>query len=692
MVTLPLVGHVALLLLSGGLTGWLMVVGWRRRERPGATPFVGLMAVASIWSFGYAGGLVTETRGMRIVWEQVQWFGIAFVPLFILLFFAEYTGFDALQRPTSVLAVATVPVVTLVLVWTNEWHQLVWVETTLIHEDGLTIAAQEFGSWYWVNLFYTYLLTGGGLFIVLYAIRESQSTFTPRLLLLLTGICVPLVVNLASVLGYQPIEGLDMTPYVFGVTGVVFSRAVFDYRLFDRTPSLLHRGQVSALDDARGAVLVTDSSGVVVYRNPAARDLFEADPLDASVEEVLPDRPAPGDERVVRDVGDRVFEVQASLVTDASERHLGTMYLLHDVTRREEHLAELERRQDALERQRARLLELDAINETLRSVNQVLVSSRRPGDVADGLTNRLTAARWYTAATLSDESAECTTVTTVEGPPESRRITIPVRFGSTEYGSLVLETERPDGFTEREVDVLEELAQTTGMALNALETRETLLSDAVVELTYDIDMDASPLAAATAEPGTELTVTSTVPLGDDRILVYADVTAGEPTAVLETLQADPTITEAKQVGNRETLELRLSAHSPLVTAVARGANVVSATATAGTLTLVAETATGASVRELTDALAGEGTAELRSKQRTTPTDAPTPTNGADLDLTPRQAEALEVAHSAGYFGWPRDSTAEEVADAMDIAPATLHSHLRKAQGKLVSTYVEDETE
>ena len=55
------------------------------------------------------------------------------------------------------------------------------------------------------------------------------------------------------------------------------------------------------------------------------------------------------------------------------------------------------------------------------------------------------------------------------------------------------------------------------------------------------------------------------------------------------------------------------------------------------------------------------------------------------DLTDRQREALETAFRAGYFEWPRGSTAEEVAAALDIAPPTLHAHLRKAERRLLAS-------
>jgi predicted DNA binding protein len=58
-------------------------------------------------------------------------------------------------------------------------------------------------------------------------------------------------------------------------------------------------------------------------------------------------------------------------------------------------------------------------------------------------------------------------------------------------------------------------------------------------------------------------------------------------------------------------------------------------------------------------------------------------------LTDRQETALRTAYFAGYYDWPRGSTAEEVAGALDIASATLHYHLRKAQHELLAALFDE---
>ncbi|WP_458187558.1 helix-turn-helix domain-containing protein [Haladaptatus sp. NG-WS-4] len=59
------------------------------------------------------------------------------------------------------------------------------------------------------------------------------------------------------------------------------------------------------------------------------------------------------------------------------------------------------------------------------------------------------------------------------------------------------------------------------------------------------------------------------------------------------------------------------------------------------------------------------------------------------NLTERQLTTFRAAYFSGYYDWPRESTAEEIADTIGIAPATFHQHLRKAEGKLASAFFDN---
>ncbi|ELZ33343.1 Bat-like protein [Halogeometricum pallidum JCM 14848] len=52
-------------------------------------------------------------------------------------------------------------------------------------------------------------------------------------------------------------------------------------------------------------------------------------------------------------------------------------------------------------------------------------------------------------------------------------------------------------------------------------------------------------------------------------------------------------------------------------------------------------------------------------------------------LSERQREVYELARRRGYYAWPRETSAAELAAEVDVSKATLLEHLRKAESKLL---------
>jgi len=140
-------------------------------------------------------------------------------------------------------------------------------------------------------------------------------------------------------------------------------------------------------------------------------------------------------------------------------------------------------------------------------------------------------------------------------------------------------------------------------------------------------------------------------------------------------------------GEDRLLEWQVTGDALLGLLADHGGNVTHATADGSPASYELEIAFESSARSLADRAQRQfGGVDVVSKRACTRPDRQAQALPGDslADLTDRQQEALEAAYRAGYFSWPRDSTAEEVADTLDIAAPTLHSHLRKAEERLLA--------
>lgn len=52
-------------------------------------------------------------------------------------------------------------------------------------------------------------------------------------------------------------------------------------------------------------------------------------------------------------------------------------------------------------------------------------------------------------------------------------------------------------------------------------------------------------------------------------------------------------------------------------------------------------------------------------------------------LTQRQLEVFRLARKRGYYQWPKETSAGELAQELDISTSTLHEHLHKVEAKLL---------
>lgn len=69
-------------------------------------------------------------------------------------------------------------------------------------------------------------------------------------------------------------------------------------------------------------------------------------------------------------------------------------------------------------------------------------------------------------------------------------------------------------------------------------------------------------------------------------------------------------------------------------------------------------------------------------------DAPIMVFDAELPtFSDRQREVLSLAHERGYYEMPKQVTTEELGEALDISRRTLEEHLRRAEQKLVESFL-----
>jgi predicted DNA binding protein len=710
--------HILLLSLAALVTGGLAWYAWRHSNEPGARPLSAAMVAVTAWTTTEIFAL-SQTGGSYLFWERAQWTAIAVVPLFFFFFILNFTGYEWVLSRRIIPFFFVIPALSIVLVWTNPAHQLMWSDPVLIHTGGIVTLDQQFGPWFWLYFVYAYTLLIFGFILLLRLVAVSDYLYLDQSLLIVLGILAPLVGNALSVFGLAPLRGLDLTTYGFTVTGVAFGNAIFRYRIFDLLPATRRLGRDTAIATLNDGVLILDNNYRITYLNPEAADILDCDPHEVLgtpsadlVDTDTIDFDTP-DAFAELHINSRIYETRPSTITDRQDRTIGHTLVLHDITERKQRERRLRKQRDTLEA-------LDRLNQLVREITQAFVTTTSRSAIESVVCDRLNGSDLYAQASIvfdptdeivvgdggTDEVAPNTSIIipvsgSEEEPASSDAETlpevfdteygswsvVPLGYGRSIYGALVLYTTRSDGFNSRERAVLDQFGDTISQAIDAVENQRLLLADTVTELTFQCP--DSVLAEVAKAADCRLSLNGLVPADEDKLLVYCHISDGSIDRVVEVVSEIDGITATRvQTDADDVVQFTVTDRSALLAFSAGGTNMRTAEIVDEGFEVVAEVTPGADIRALTERVQEYcPAATLTAKHdRDRPVETGQQKGMLSQDtsegFTARQREVFEAAYRAGYFESPRSQTAEEVAESINISSPTFHKHLRRAEEQL----------
>jgi signal transduction histidine kinase len=268
--------------VSAALALWVAMLVQRRPQVRAAGPFLWLVGAIAWWCVSGAFHALADPVVQKVIWAKIQYVGIAAVGPLWLLFTTEYAGARWFTDKRSLVALWVIPVVTILMAATNEWHLAVWTSVAVNARGAATYAH---GWWFWVAAVFNYVAVLSGTLLVARSLRRSPPPFRAQFYFLMAAAMLPLTGNLIYVSG-RSMPGLDLTPLSFVASSLLFTWALFRYHLFDLVPV----AREMVVDSLSDAAIVVDTFRRVLDMNPAARLLVPgtADWLGRPVEDVLP--------------------------------------------------------------------------------------------------------------------------------------------------------------------------------------------------------------------------------------------------------------------------------------------------------------------------------------------------------------------------------------------------------------------
>ena len=263
---------------------------------------------------------------------------------------------------------------------------------------------------------------------------------------------------------------------------------------------------------------------------------------------------------------------------------------------------------------------------------------------------------------------------------------IPLAGDDVPYGVLCVYSSREDGFSQQERESLRTLGEVGGFAIGAMRRETLLAADTVTRLELRVEDPAVPF-----DSSAPVSLAGSVQR-DDEATVYYVRTSGDGTP---TSEDDECVAQVRAVesGEEALYEVTVQGKTPLVVARSWGGTVHTAEYTDGGVQLTLDLPGRDDLRPFVETLRAEfETVSVRSKAeaRYQPATAERFRTALAERLTERQETVLRTAALADYFQSPRGSSAEELADALDVTGPTVLYHLRRAQQKLVDAFFDSQ--
>lgn len=321
--------------LAIGLAAYIFT----RRRVPGSIALGALSLLIAEWSFTYGLEIASPDLLAQIFWSKFEYVAIAFIPFVWLLFALSYTWQkQEIPYPNYLYLLSLLPLITVILVFTNETHHLIWRETFVKSIGQISVLGVRYGVWFWIHFAVSYLFLFAGTALLLRELWRRKGIYRAQLLVLFFAVLLPWIGNL--IFFVTPIA-IDPTPFTFTFTIILMVWDIFGYRLTSLSP--ITRDVI--VDSLREGLVVLDRNARVVDLNPAAARMIGL-PAGEVIGQPIAEVMAPWPEVLARfrgvsegefdfSVGQgeltRQYQVRFTPLTDSRGHQVGRLMSLHEI-------------------------------------------------------------------------------------------------------------------------------------------------------------------------------------------------------------------------------------------------------------------------------------------------------------------------------------------------------------------------
>ena len=324
-----------------GILAVAVIVLQHRRVRGGSVLFF-LCLSAALWSITEGLLYFGFSKELHIIITKLQYLGIATLPPLALMM--VFVTFGLTSATTRIVCYALFAMAGLIVieVWLNGLHQLHFSSYYTIKTQSFPMLGVVHGPLWYAVIAYHYLILLVATIIIIRGLRSPVPIYRGQAQVLLVSILVVWIANGIYVAGLSPVPNMDTGPIAFAVVAASFAWGSVRFKLFDIVPA----AKEEIFSSLQNPVIILDESGRIVELNRSAANLFGAKAvamIGSSLENAMPslrslEATAAEDASTEVEIGpaqgEMYFEARINSLKNRKGRRIGTLIVMHDITRR----------------------------------------------------------------------------------------------------------------------------------------------------------------------------------------------------------------------------------------------------------------------------------------------------------------------------------------------------------------------
>ncbi len=352
---------VASFVLSILMTIFIIRLGKKKQI---ITVFLVLHGLIILWEAALILQLIASQLGYTdlIKFDYVVYIAACLTPVAIY-FLGDIFVNTKIRFQKKHLILLVIPVLSLIMLWTNQYHHLFYKEYDTIRTGVV------YGSYFTIHTVYSYFLIGVGLLRMIYHSIKSSGFFSKQSILIFIGILIPVIVNVLFTL-----KVLDLSVYA---TPISFSLGLFFFAIgiikfkFLNVNSIALQNVVDRISDA--FIVINEDFEIIDYNETFTR-VFNTDNLDirnlllfdldklngfgefvnknwrlrSSIQKVLEQGTIISFEKEFKSI-QKFYTVELTVITNkVNNIKLGVLILLKDITEHKKDIEQIKNNQEVL--------------------------------------------------------------------------------------------------------------------------------------------------------------------------------------------------------------------------------------------------------------------------------------------------------------------------------------------------------